>query len=65
MSYCSNCGSEVNDNQEACLNCGFILKNKNEVINSKINPTSYFVIGLLVPMGGLILGLILMDIVIR
>ena len=33
MKYCSNCGSEVNENAAVCVKCGFALKT-NEVLST-------------------------------
>lgn len=33
--YCSNCGKELNENADFCVNCGVMVKRKTNVINNK------------------------------
>lgn len=49
--FCSNCGAELNDEQEICLKCGVKVKNSN-VNNTNINAKSKMAAGLL----GIFLG---------
>lgn len=59
MPFCSNCGTEVNDNQAVCLQCGVSTKKAFD-----IEDKGGFVWGLLgffVPIAGLVLYLIWMD----
>jgi len=61
MPYCPNCGTQVNENQDVCLNCGKTLKS---VFNVNINDTGGFVWGLLgffVPLAGLVIYLLWKD----
>lgn len=52
--FCSNCGAELNEVQEICLNCGVRVKNSNGVNhnNSDLNSKSKIAAGLL----GIFLG---------
>jgi len=37
--YCTNCGKEINENQDVCLNCGVTIRktnNRNNENKSKI-----------------------------
>lgn len=36
MSFCSNCGNEVNENQAVCLKCGVALRNVRVKSNDSI-----------------------------
>lgn len=36
--YCSNCGKELKENQDVCLNCGVSVKNNNNYTNNNNNP---------------------------
>ena len=49
--FCSNCGAELNDEQEICLKCGVKVKNSN-VNNANLNAKSKIAAGLL----GIFLG---------
>ncbi len=49
--FCSNCGAELNDEQEICLKCGVKVKNSN-VNNANLNAKSKMAAGLL----GIFLG---------
>ena len=44
--FCSNCGAELNEEQEICLKCGVRIKNNN-VKNSNSNAKSKMAAGLL------------------
>lgn len=50
MSYCSNCGKKVNENQDVCLNCGVNLKKDKKIDN--VNGKSKITAGIL----GIFLG---------
>lgn len=49
--FCSNCGKELNENQDVCLNCGVSVK-KNNSSNNNPNAKSKIAAGLL----GIFLG---------
>ena len=62
MKYCSNCGSEINENQGVCLNCGSIQASQQ--VKAPIKDEGGFLYGLIgfcVPIAGLILFLIWRD----
>lgn len=52
--FCSNCGKELQENQEVCLNCGVTVRNNNQNnnINNNLNGKSKIAAGLL----GIFLG---------
>ena len=50
--YCSNCGAELNDEQDVCLKCGVRVKNTNNKASSDPNAKSKMAAGLL----GIFLG---------
>ena len=37
--YCSNCGNKVDEDAYVCLNCGVILKKRENKVKSKKNNT--------------------------
>lgn len=49
--FCSNCGKELNENQDVCLNCGVSIKRNNQS-NNNPNSKSKIAAGLL----GIFLG---------
>lgn len=49
--YCANCGKELNDEQDICLNCG-VKVNKGASVNADPNAKSKIAAGLL----GILLG---------
>lgn len=49
--YCSNCGSEVNENAIVCVNCGCAIKNEEKDDNNNSATTKS-------PKVGLILGIL-------
>ena len=49
--FCSNCGKELNENQDVCLNCGVSIKRNNQP-NNNPNAKSKIAAGLL----GIFLG---------
>lgn len=49
--FCSNCGKEIQENQDVCLNCGVTIR-KNNNINNNPNAKSKIAAGLL----GIFLG---------
>ena len=59
MNYCPNCGNEVNKEQDVCLNCGKALKNIPTANDD--GGAIWLVVGLFVPVVGLILYLIWKD----
>lgn len=62
MKYCTNCGSELKDDQDVCLNCGKAVQKPNQMsAGTPVNDTGGFGWGLLgfcVPVVGLILFLV-------
>lgn len=50
--FCSNCGAELNENQEICLKCGVRVKNTTNTTNANSNAKSKMAAGLL----GIFLG---------
>ncbi len=64
--YCQNCGHEVNDNADVCLNCGKILKQtSNDTTPIKKSKDSGSIgwgfLGFFFPLIGLILYLVWKD----
>lgn len=61
MPYCRHCGSEIQPNQDICLNCGKIVNenNVNTQSNSAVDTGSFgwSLLGFCVPIVGLILYL--------
>lgn len=56
--FCSNCGKELLDNQEVCLNCGVLVSNNNSnntVSNGDNGSAGWFILGFFFPIVGLIL----------
>ena len=49
--FCSNCGKELNENQDVCLNCGVSIKRNNQ-LNNNPNAKAKIAAGLL----GIFLG---------
>lgn len=47
--FCSNCGKELNDNQDICLNCGVKVNNVTQTISDKTdkNALAGFILGLI------------------
>jgi|SRR5690554_4622360 len=63
MKYCSNCGNQVNENQDVCLNCGVSLKPKVTQKYEKEGPTGgWALLGFFFPLIGLILYLLWTDV---
>lgn len=52
MKYCSNCGSELNENQDVCLNCGSYVK---KTSTNDTGSIGWFFLGLFIPLAGIIL----------
>ena len=50
--FCSNCGSELNENQDICLKCGVKVNKSNSNVNTNPNGKSKMAAGLL----GIFLG---------
>lgn len=62
MPYCTNCGSEVNQEQDICLQCGRILKPRKSIIpEDDSGSAGWLVLGFFVPLVGLILFLLWKD----
>ena len=58
MKFCSHCGKEIMDEAVICVNCGCSVSGGN--INDAPD-TGFFVLGLLIPLIGLILYLVYKD----
>jgi hypothetical protein len=57
--YCANCGSEVKQNQEVCLECGHRLKGSpNRNVRVEGDTLGWAVLGFFFPLVGLILYLV-------
>lgn len=50
--FCSNCGKELQENQDVCLNCGIAVNKPNNQFNNNSNTKSKIAAGLL----GIFLG---------
>lgn len=62
MKYCYNCGKEVLDEAIICVGCGVSLNNKKTTnFETDVDNVIYLLIGLFVPLVGLILWLIWRD----
>lgn len=64
MKYCSNCGNELNNDQDVCLKCGKSVNMSNNGQKTNANDTGSFGWGLLgfcIPIVGLILFLVWND----
>ena len=58
--FCTNCGKEINENQDICLNCGSFIEKDNHYSNPVSNDTGslgWAFLGFFVPLVGLILFL--------
>ncbi len=62
MKYCPNCGNELKENQEVCLNCGKVLITKSSA-TSQVDTGGFGwgLLGFCIPLVGLILYLIWKD----
>mgnify|MGYP003305623683 CR=1 FL=1 len=40
--YCTNCGKEIQENQDVCLNCGVTIKKTTTNLKSVGNDYDYF-----------------------
>ena len=61
MSYCSNCGNEIKDGADVCLNCGKQISNEKNSIkqtSTEDDGTLYGFLGFCIPIVGLILFLV-------
>ncbi|MDO9629674.1 MAG: zinc ribbon domain-containing protein [Acholeplasmataceae bacterium] len=63
MAYCTNCGSQVRDDQDVCLSCGKSLKlgKQNKVYDEQGSTFGYAVLGFFIPIVGLVLYLMWKD----
>ncbi len=62
MKYCSNCGTQLNENQEVCLQCGKVVGGGNkQVVGNDTGGFAFGLLGFCVPIIGLILFLIWKD----
>lgn len=60
MKYCSNCGNELNDGADVCLNCGKQVSNNTTLTKQTTQEddgTLYGFLGFCIPIVGLILYL--------
>ncbi len=57
--YCSNCGSEVKETQDVCLQCGHRLTSTNYIVEG--DTFGWAVLGFFFPIVGLILYLVWKD----
>lgn len=60
--YCRNCGKEINDNADVCLNCG-AATNKTTANQSNTQQTNVFaligfILSFIIPVAGLVLSII-------
>ena len=55
MPYCSNCGKEVSEVQDVCLNCGHGIKHGQKNANSDTGSFWWAVLGFFVPIAGFII----------
>lgn len=60
MQYCPYCGAPVDPNADVCLQCGHMLKKQGSTPTDD-GSTLWLVLGLFVPMAGLILWLLWKD----
>jgi hypothetical protein len=62
MPYCTNCGSEVNENQDICLKCGRMLRPTKALLpEDDSGTTGWLVLGFFVPLAGLIIYFLWKD----
>lgn len=60
--YCSNCGSQINDKDRVCFNCGNHLEiSSNKYENAEESTFGYAALGFVFPIVGLILYLVWQD----
>ncbi|MEC9485438.1 MAG: zinc-ribbon domain-containing protein [Candidatus Izemoplasma sp.] len=60
MAYCPNCGNEVNEDQDVCLNCGHKLKSQSSGFKAPVDEGGFLwgLLGFCVSIVGLILFLV-------
>ncbi|NLZ28793.1 MAG: zinc ribbon domain-containing protein [Firmicutes bacterium] len=58
MAFCKDCGAEVSDNQDVCLNCGVALKSMGNSSRSDSGGFGWGLLGFCIPLVGLILFLV-------
>jgi drug/metabolite transporter (DMT)-like permease len=58
MSYCSNCGNELKDGADVCLNCGKSLIKKSSSTSVDTGSAGWSLLGFFFPLIGLILYLL-------
>ena len=58
--YCSNCGSEVDENAYVCVKCGVVVNNNKNNVSNDVDNGGFLwsVLGFFVPVAGLILYLV-------
>lgn len=57
MKYCSNCGAELNENADICLNCGILIKE--QIVKTRPDGRTLGIIGLfvwIIPLAGWIVS---------
>jgi uncharacterized membrane protein YvbJ len=55
MSYCSNCGNELKDGADVCLNCGKSIIKKSSSTSVDTGSSGWSLLGFFFPLIGLIL----------
>ncbi len=61
MKYCSNCGAQLNENQEVCLQCGKVVSETKLTAQNDTGGFGWGLLGFCIPIVGLILYLIWKD----
>ncbi len=60
MAFCSNCGAELHENADVCVQCGCLVR-KNSPVQPDQKSFGWGLLGFLVPILGLILWLLWKD----
>ncbi len=58
MSYCSNCGNELKDGADVCLNCGKSITKTSSTLSTDTGSAGWSLLGFFFPLIGLILYLL-------
>ncbi len=58
MKYCPNCGTQLNENQEVCLQCGKVITESNNSTSSDTGGFGWGLLGFCIPLVGLILYIV-------
>ena len=64
MSYCSNCGNQINYGADVCLNCGKSQINTIQnvrLVQNDSSSTGFWCLGFFIPLAGLILYFVWKD----